>query len=163
MVYSFLFRRASEIIRLISFKIQIHDPYELSQISFALLPGSLRVRRIFFIDSERYFAYETVRFIVTFTCTNLASVQFILLILCSVRACVRPISICVSGYRGLVLSVSIRIRNNPPDFFKNTNTGSVRRIANLNCFYVFLARANHMFYLFQTVFRVRNGTITWYE
>ena len=48
------------------------------------------------------------------------------------RACVR---VCarVSSYRHLFLNCSTRIRNNPPSFFQNTNTGFVRRIAGRNC------------------------------
>ena len=41
-----------------------------------------------------------------------------------VRARVRACGL-VSSYGGLFLFVSTQIRNNPPDFFQNTNTGSL--------------------------------------
>ncbi len=155
-----MFRNESVIIRPVSSKIHIRDPYEISffafplpygtvpvpyhvvpyrtvayrtepycyrtvsqsyyacsiaNLTFALL-GSLRMRYLCFIDSERYFAYGTVYD----RTVNLASALFLLLIFCSCaptrdRSCGR-----VSSYRGLFLYVSQRIRNNPPVFFQNT-------------------------------------------
>ena len=70
-------------------------PYVL-QISIAL-PGSLRVRTIYSIDYERYFANRTVRYrIVTLhvSCVRLISPSD----LARARACVR-----VSSHRGLFL------------------------------------------------------------
>jgi hypothetical protein len=40
--------------------------------------------------------------------------------------------------------------------------GTVYRISNLICSFGFFARANHWFYRFRTLFRVRNGIVTLY-
>ena len=110
------------------------------------------------------------------------------IIFCCVRTRVRPIHVCVSSYRGLFLYVSQRIRNNPPVFFQNTYTGSVRIILeNISesprkmfftvpadtsrhhvtvyyrkshiCSSGFFAYAIPLFYRFRTVFRVRYGIL----
>jgi hypothetical protein len=49
-----------------------------------------------------------------------------------VRGCVHPIFVCVSSYRALFLYLTIIIRNNPPSFFQNTNTGFLRIVKTIH-------------------------------
>jgi hypothetical protein len=73
------------------------------------------------IDSERYFVFGSLYD----RGKNLSSAQCLLRfgVRARVRACGR-----VSSYRGLFLKGSMQIRNNPPSFFQNTNTGNIDEI-----------------------------------
>ena len=42
-------------------------------------------------------------------------------------------------------------------------SNDMHSVANLICSSGFFARANYLFYRFRTIFRVRNGIVTWYE
>ena len=91
-----------------------------SQISFALI-GLLAARA-----NHHFYRFRTVfrvqNGMVTLhgSCVRLNSPSDLACLRACVRVCMR-----VSGYRDLFLYASTRIHNNPPNFFQNTNTGSV--------------------------------------
>ncbi len=122
-------------------------PYgTLNRKSHLLLPGLLRMRTIFFIDSEQYYAYCTWYG----RGTNLASVQFLLPISWCLTS-VRAICVCVSSFRAIFWTISIYIRNNPSTFFQNTYTIFVR-----NFLFIFLVLFVKLFG--NNLFRINRGT-----
>ena len=114
-----------------------------------LLPDSLRVRIICFIDSEQYFAYHTSYD----RCTNHASVRFLLLIWCC-GAYSRPICVLVNFFRVIFLKFSTSIRNSPPTFFQNTCTILVRKFL-----FVFFSHSKR---ICNDLFRINRGTAIMY-
>jgi hypothetical protein len=84
-----------------------------------------RFRTVFRLRDGKVTLYES--------CVRLISSFDLPCVRARVRACARPICGRVSGYRGPFTYVSTRIRDYPPNFFQNSNTGLVRIIDRRSC------------------------------